>query len=121
MNATTPLHYRDMNPRQRAASDMTCADPRLVHPRAVELRAQRAETLRESVTTLSAHQLTEALAEITPVNVTPTPAPQPTVRIAIPATIDHLTDADTLRLALIARIPIKAAAVRYEGVHLDAP
>jgi hypothetical protein len=108
-------HYRDLRGRARKAANATCDDLSIDNPRARELRAQRLEDMTESAPAMSAHDLTESLASIVG---TPTPAPDPTVAIAVPAKIDSTTTPDSLRLALLARFPVRGT-VNYTGVPAE--
>ncbi len=114
---TTAPHYRTLTGRVKKAADKTISDTTIQNRRAVELRRQRAETLMESAPAMSSHELTEALAAVTDTD--NAPASPPVVRIGVPATVGPTTTPDALRLAMLARFPIRGATT-YEGVPTDA-
>jgi hypothetical protein len=105
------VHYKNMNDRQRTAANRTIADRTLTHPRAVELRKQALEHTEESLPKLSSHDLREAFATVEALRETieAPAAPEAPLVVAVPETILPTTDADDLRLAMLARFPIRGA------------
>ena len=113
-------HYKDMTPKQRKAADATIADATLQHPRAIELRAQKLESMESSLdlTKLSRSELAmlheNASAVLAVCNITEStdgtsPAAEAAIRVAIPTVIGPKTDAGDLRLALMSQFRIRGA------------